>query len=484
MSTSEKGRILIVDDDEQLSEILGLVLESEGYTVAMATTSESALQILKDGSPFSLMLLDLKLGEFSGLELLPQVRELGHAMPIFMITAHGDVESAVEAFNLGATGYIRKPFQEGALKIQIAEAIEKHSMNLEVRQPQIVGANDVRALIRSRDQVMEPLLRRIASAAQVSSNVVVTGESGTGKELVARALHQFGPRRNAPFIALNCAALPETLLEAELFGVVRGAFTDAKETKPGLFVRAERGTLFLDEIGDAPLSIQAKLLRVLQEREVLPLGGTKPVKIDVRVISATHRSLQDEVLKGTFRQDLFYRLHVIPVHIPALRERPKDILFLATLFSVQIAERLKLSFGGFSHSAEQALLGHSWTGNVRELQNRIEHAIACGGTAEGGGLMTASELFPEESYRATSLAPELELPSTAEAFVAENLLTFIEAKNLFERSYLEKILMAAKGNITKAAKLASKSRTEVYSMLRKHGLNQGAFKSDRGGDDS
>jgi DNA-binding NtrC family response regulator len=313
---NQKDWILVVDDDDQVTDILSIVLESCGYLVRTCSTRVRALDLLSRNS-YSLVLLDLKLGYESGLDLLPKLREIAPGIPIFMITAHGDVESAVDAFTAGATGYIKKPFREGDLKVQIAQAIDNYKLRLEVQSLRnLTSGDDVRQLIRSRDPSMEPVLRRVAMAAQVSSNVVITGESGTGKELVAEALHRCGPRKKGPFIAFNCAALPESLLESELFGYSKGAFTDAKETKQGLFQRAHGGTLFLDEIGDAPLSIQTKLLRVLQEREVLPVGGSTPIAVDVRVIAATHRSLHDEVAAGRFRQDLFYRLHVLPIHGP------------------------------------------------------------------------------------------------------------------------------------------------------------------------
>jgi two-component system response regulator GlrR len=299
---------------------------------------------------------------------------------------------------------------------------------------------------------------------------VVSGESGTGKELVARALHRCGPRRSGPFIAFNCAAVPETLLESELFGHARGAFTDARENKQGLFVRANGGTLFLDEIGDAPLSIQSKLLRVLQEREVLPVGGDAPVKVDVRIVAATHRELKQEVEKGRFRHDLYYRLHVLPIHVPPLRERPRDVLYLAGWFGTQLGGKLSVAFDGFTPAAERALRAHDWPGNIRELQNRVEHALAM----TRGGKLTAQSLFPE--------APET-LDGSDDPFAAspaqldpDALPTFMDAKLNFERSYLERVLTAARGNIAKAARLASKSRTEVYSLLRKHGMDAGEFK--------
>jgi two-component system, NtrC family, response regulator GlrR len=480
----QSSMILLIDDDEELSEILCLSLESSGFAVRHCTNSADALILIRTHS-FSLVLLDLRLGEENGLDLLPKLRDHDSEVPIFILTAHGDVNSAVEAFTLGGNGYIQKPFQEGQLKYRITQAIDNYQMRKQLRAPQsaATGATDVRSIVRSVDPLMEPLLQRIEIAAQVTSNVLISGDSGTGKELVARALHECGPRRMAPFIAFNCAALPESLLESELFGYMKGAFTDARETRPGLFARANGGTLFLDEIGDAPMSIQVKLLRVLQEKEVMPLGSMSSIKIDVRVVAATHKSLQEEITQGHFRQDLFYRLHVIPFHIPPLRNHPRDILFLANMFAMQLAEEMKLPFDGFTKLAEEALDAHPWPGNIRELQNRVEHALVIG----NGGTVSAKRLFPEREFNTADVIVPVLVPVLAPILprqTEEAVPTFIEAKTSFERSYLERLLSAARGNITKASRLASKSRTEVYGLLRKHGLDPSLFKNSRKDDAS
>ena len=487
--------ILVVDDDEQLAEILSLTLESEGYQVRTCSTLARAAELVSAhlaSQPFSLILLDIRLADGNGIEFLPRLREQCPNLPIFIITAHGDVDSAVEAFTFGANGYIKKPFRDGELKAQIAQSIETYKLKAEIQSiKNTTPGTEIREILFSKDPAMELVLKRIATAAQVTSTVVITGESGTGKELVARALHKTGVRKGGPFIAFNCAALPENLLESELFGYQRGAFTDAKDNKPGLFARAHGGTLFLDEIGDAPLTIQSKLLRVLQEREVLPLGATSPIKVDVRVVAATHKSLKDEVDKGRFRQDLYYRLHVLPIHVPALRERPKDIFFLANLFATRIAETMMgagiIEFEGFTQKAAQTMQEYPWPGNVRELQNRIEHALA----VSHGGRITAKALFPEldfgfESANEPTFVPTTDAnpdePGSDDASMASapagQLPTFGEAKIDFERTYLERVLTLARGNIAKAARLASKSRAEVYGLLRKHGLDAGAFKNN------
>ena len=486
--------ILVVDDDEQLAEILSLTLESEGYQVRTCSTLARAGEFIK-AQIFSLILLDIRLADGNGIEFLPRLREQCPNLPIFIITAHGDVDSAVEAFTFGANGYIKKPFRDGDLKAQIGQAIENYKLKNEIQAlKNTTPGNEIREILFTKDPAMEIVLKRIATAAQVTSTVVITGESGTGKELVARALHKTGARKNGPFIAFNCAALPENLLESELFGYHRGAFTDAKDNKPGLFARAHGGTLFIDEIGDAPLSIQSKLLRVLQERELTPLGATAPIKVDVRVVTATHKSLKDEVDKGLFRQDLYYRLHVLPIHVPALRERPKDVFFLANLFATRLAETMNTGFEGFTQKAADSMSSYPWPGNVRELQNRVEHALA----VSYGGRITAKALFPEldfgfESATEPAYAPDDSAPGslsmrTPGVAVIEAgsgpaptpLPSFGAAKIDFERNYLERVLTLAKGNIAKAARIASKSRAEVYGLLRKHGLDAGTFKGDSG----
>lgn len=482
-----QDRIWLIDDDEQLADILSLTLESQGYAVEVSRSSPDALALLAQPERLqhaSAVLLDLRLADQDGLTLLPKIREELPEVPVFIITAHGDVDSAVEAFTLGANGYFRKPFEEGELTEKLGQAIDQYRLKREVRnlRARAISAESlprVSDLIPSRDPSMAPLLKKVEMAANVMSNCVIHGESGTGKELVARALHRLSPRRNGPFIAFNCAALPESLMESELFGHVRGAFTDAKESKAGLFTRANGGTLFLDEIGDAPPSIQAKLLRVLQEKEILPLGSTTPIKVDVRVVAATHKCLKSEVEQKRFRLDLYYRLHVLKLEVPPLHDRQRDILFLGSFFAEKLARDMNLMFRGFTGSAQYEMERYSWPGNVRELQNRIEQAMALG----GGGILTTRNLFPERE------APESFDDDETATFADESsqrdegpLPSYQEAKSDFERNYLERVLQATKGNIAKAARMASKSRTEVYGLLRKHGLNPLVFKNSSEGD--
>jgi two-component system response regulator GlrR len=477
--------ILLIDDDEQLSEVICLLLESEGFDIRACSDPQAALGLVVR-EEFSAILLDIRLGEYNGIDLLKRIRETDPDIPVFMITAHGEIDTAVESFTVGANGYIRKPFQEGELKSQVLQAVEKYKLKRALHANRVAASSDeIRGLFLTRDPIMEPLLRNMEVAARVASNVVITGETGSGKEVVAQALHRTGVRKNGPFIAFNCAAVPATLIESELFGHVRGAFTDARENKPGLFVRADRGTLFLDEIGEASPAIQSKLLRVLQEKEVLPLGATSSVAVDVRIVAATHRNLEREVAEGRFREDLFYRLHVIPLEVLPLRKRPKDIPYLASIFAQKSCEQLGGKFEGFTASAWRALAEHQWPGNVRELQNRMERAAVLG----MGSRLTAAAIFPEKAPELPEYQDAHEsqgLPADAGELYFETavdlpalpleLPTFGEAKISFEKTYLERVLSAAKGNIAKAARLASKSRTEVYGLIRKHQLDPGKFR--------
>ncbi len=461
-----------MDDDEQLSEIICLLLESEGFDIRACNDPNVALG-LAVREEFSAILLDIRLGEHNGIELLNRIREVDPDIPVFMITAHGEIDTAVQSFTLGANGYIRKPFQEGELKGQVLQAVEKYKLKRALRSNRTaVSSEEIRGIFLTRDPMMEPLLRKMQLAAATSSNVVITGETGSGKEVVAQALHRVGVRKKGSFVAFNCAAVPENLIESELFGHMRGAFTDARENKPGLFVRAHQGTLFLDEIGEAPASVQAKLLRVLQEKEVLPLGATASIPVDVRIICATHRNLKQEVAQGRFREDLFYRLHVIPLEVLPLRKRPKDIPYLASIFAKQCCEQQGIKFEGFTASAWRALLEHQWPGNVRELQNRMERATVLGTESK----LTGASIFPEKGPDLGGDFCETQEAEIAATIQSGELPTFGDAKISFEKSYLERLLLAAKGNIAKAARLASKSRTEVYGLIRKHQIDPGKFK--------
>lgn len=462
-------KILLIDDDEQVIEVLEILLEGKDHETALAMDARTAL--LKAAEfQYDVILLDLRLGPECGLNLVLDLKELQPNAAIIMITAHGDLDSAIEGFKLGISGYVKKPFRDGELLEEIEKAAQASAMRSSVLAYE---AKEVRDQLRSRvpsiDPIFDPIYQRIAVAAEVSSSVVIQGESGTGKELVARALHDCGSRKDGPFIAFNCGAIAENLAEAELFGHAKGAFTDAKENKPGLFVRADRGTLFLDEIAEASPALQTKLLRVLQEKEVTPVGASQPVRVNVRVVTASHRDLHKRVEEGLFRQDLFYRLHVLSIALPPLRARTTDIPFLANLIARKIAESHSLHFEGFTAAAEERMLSYEWPGNIRELQNRIEQAMIM----VRGGVLNAESLFPNSATK------ESEVLLVANPTVAPEegeIPSFFVAKVDFERGYWMRVLQSAQGNITRAARIASKSRTEVYSLLKKHGLDPTNFK--------
>jgi two-component system NtrC family response regulator len=372
--------ILVVDDEPNYLIVLSELLKDEGFEVLTAQSGDEGLKIIEE-TDLDLVITDMRMPKMDGLELLKAIKNYNKDLPVIMITAFGEVEKAVVAMQAGAYNYLTKPFKNEELLVNITKAIEHYSLlreNLRLR-----GEARVRygfASIVGKNARMQEIYHLIEKVAPTSASVLITGESGTGKELVARAIHINSPRENDPFISVNCAALPETLLESELFGHERGAFTGATSMRKGRFELADTGTLFLDEIGDIPLPLQAKLLRVLQERSFERVGGVKPIKVNVRIITATNRDLKDEVDKGNFREDLYYRLNVLHIHLPPLRERADDIPMLADYFINKFAELLNKPELKISGDALRYLTGYSWEGNVRELENTIERAaILCSG---------------------------------------------------------------------------------------------------------
>ena len=374
----EPAKLLIVDDDRNLLELMRMRLESAHYAVTPAADEDEAKEAVKH-TAFDLAVIDLQLVNQDGISLMEELRQVNPEMPAIILTAHGSIETAVEAMRRGAYTYLTKPFDARELLLHIERALETGRLSSEVtRLKDLLGERHVFDNIVARSGVMQRVLETVAHIAPTESTVYIHGESGTGKELVARAIHLAGGRRDQPFVAVNCAALPETLLESELFGHEKGSFTGAIKSSRGLFVQAQGGTIFLDEIGDMPLSIQAKFLRVLQERQFHPVGADQPVQVDVRVIVATNKDLEEGVRQGTFRDDLYYRIHVIPLALPPLRERKDDIPLLIHHF----LERLNRIEGklvkGFEDNVLEAMLAYDWPGNVRELENAVERAyILC-----------------------------------------------------------------------------------------------------------
>jgi two-component system response regulator GlrR len=446
--------ILIVDDDKNMLEVLGLRLEAEGYKVTTTAGAEDALRMAKD-ELLDLALVDLKLAGKDGIELMQSLHRITPEMPVIILTAYGTIDTAVEAMKRGAYSYLTKPFNRRELLLQIKNGLEKSSLSREVRRLKaLVGERYGFENIVGKSKKMQEVMEQISRAAETDSNVCVYGESGTGKELMAKSLHLLSSRKDKPFVAVNCAAIPEGLLESELFGYNKGAFTSATRDKRGLFTQAHGGTIFLDEVAEMSESMQVKLLRVLQEKQFYPLGSEKPIDVDVRILTATNKNLEDEVKRGKFREDLFYRIYVIPIYLPPLRERKEDIPILADHFIKKNARKMKKEIKGFSTPALQKLLSYSWPGNVRELENTIEYAVA----------MTAQEVICEDLILQTKTIEE------------DKLKPLKDAKNEFEKSYISNILSLTGGNVTRAAKLAGKHRADLYDLLKKHDLKPSDFK--------
>lgn len=452
------GKILVVDDDKNLLELVRMRLESANYEVATAVKEEEAIEAIKN-QVFDLSIVDLQLIHKDGISLMEELHLITPEMPVIILTAYGSIESAVEAMKRGAYNYLTKPFDPRDLLLQIEKALENRRLTSEVKR--LKGLLEERydfANIVAKSEKMQRVLEVVSQIAKTESTIYIHGESGTGKELIAKAIHLASERKNKPFVAINCAALPETLLESKLFGHEKGAFTGAVRTTKGLFTQAHGGTIFLDEIGDMSLSIQAKLLRVLQERQFYPLGSEKLIEVDVRVIVATNKDLEDRVKQGLFREDLFYRIHVIPIYLPPLRERKEDIPLLVEHFLKKFSQQMKKEVKGLTPQTMQRLMLHDWPGNVRELENKIEYSVA----------MTQQDTITEDF-----------ILQTKGVVTQEPLKPLKEARDDYEKSYLIYTLEICKGNVSKAAKLAGKYRADFYDLLKKHGLKIEDFKKSQ-----
>jgi two-component system response regulator GlrR len=449
-------KILVVDDDKNLIELVKMRLESAGYEVTAALKEEDAIETLQ-GQTFDLSIVDLQLVHKDGISLMEDFHLILPEMPVIILTAYGSIESAVEAMKRGAYSYLTKPFDPRDLLLQIERALENRRLTSEIER--LKGLLEERydfSNVVAKSEKMQRVLEVVSRIAKTDSTVFIHGESGTGKELIAKAIHLASERKDKSFVAINCAALPETLLESELLGHEKGAFTGAIRSKKGLFTQAHEGTIFLDEIGDMPLSTQGKLLRVLQEQQFYPIGSEKPIEVNVRVIVATNKNLEDQAKQGLFREDLFYRIHVIPVFLPPLRERKEDIPPLVEYFLKRFSQQMKKEVKGLTPMAMQRLMLYDWPGNVRELENILEYAVA----------MTNHNVITEEF-----------ILQTKAAFIPdETLKPLKEARDTFEKSYLIHLLRICRGNVSKAAKLAGKYRADFYELLKKHDLKTGEFK--------
>jgi two-component system response regulator AtoC len=448
-------RILVVDDDEALRESLALLLAAEGYDVVTAGDAPTALACLE--TPVDVVLCDVRMPGMDGLELLPELIRRLPGAPVLLMSAYGSGDLAVEALERGAFDYLAKPFQPAEVMLAIRKARERERLrrNNALLQRDVSRAVGERPIVAASPAMID-LLELLERAAEYKATVLLTGESGTGKEVLARAIHAQSGRRHQAFVAVNCGAIPEALLESELFGHARGAFTGADRARRGLFVEADGGTLFLDEIGELPPSLQVKLLRVLQEEEVRPIGESKSLRVDVRVIAATSRDLEREVASGRFREDLFYRLDVFRVRVPPLRERREDVPLLIDHFIARFRETLGRPVRTIADDALDRMLEHSWPGNVRELENVIERAMILA----DGDRITLAEL-PE-----AIATPR----GASEAKPAAVDFSMRRARRRFEADLIRRALAATNGNRTRAAKLLEISYRALLYKIKEHGL--------------
>jgi two-component system response regulator AtoC len=453
--------VLVVDDDAALRESLELLLAAEGYVVRAAPDGRAALDLL-ERTPVDAILCDLRMPGLDGFDLIPQILRQWPGLPIILMSAHGTEDLAIEAIQRGAYDYLAKPFQPSEIRLTLRKAAEREALRRQnlLLQRDMKHSIGERAIVAASDGMIA-LLELLERTAPYKSTVLVTGESGTGKEVIARAIHAQSPRRDAPFVAVNCGAIPENLLESELFGHVKGAFTGASRAHRGLFAEAHQGTLFLDEIAELPTALQVKLLRAIQEEEIRPVGDTKSQSIDVRVIAATARDLARELAEGRFREDLFYRLNVVRLEVPALRVRRPDIPLLVDHFLARFREVLAKNVRRVSEPALERLCAYAWPGNVRELENVIERAVILtdGDAIEVGALPQAVQ-----SALATSGAP-----GAAQAGATEDL-SMKRARQVFEAELIRKALSRTGGNRTHAARLLEISHRALLYKLKDYDI--------------
>ncbi len=450
----EQERILVVDDDQGLLQLLKMRLAAMGFDVTTCTSGEEAIAEARR-QIFDLAITDLRLGGLDGLAVTEELLLIHPNIPVLILTAHGSIPNAVEAVQKGAFGYLQKPFDDKELRGNIEKALAQQRMSREIQRlkllvKELYGLENVVA----RSPKMQVLFQQIAQVADTDATICLFGETGTGKEVLARVIHCNSRRARGPFIALNCAAIPDSLFESELFGHIKGAFTGASNSKRGLIQSANGGTLFLDEIGEVPLPMQVKLLRAIQEREVKEVGADYSMKVDVRIIAASNKDLGEAVRLGTFRNDLYYRIQVVPLTIPPLRERRDDIPLLVQHFLKQSNRRMNKDIRGFTPGAMQKLMLYPWPGNVRELENTVEKAV----------VMSRQDM----------ITPDL-IPSIRPSAEGQ-LRPLTEAKEEFEKRYLKEVLQLTGGNISRAAQFAGRYRADFYKMLKKYGMHPGNAK--------
>ena len=449
--TRNSDKILIVDDDPSLLRLLSIRLSAAGYNVESAANAKIALGTLQNFIP-QVVISDLRMDGMDGMALFEQIRLQHPNIPVVIMTAHGTIPDAISATKQGVFSFLTKPFESQELLDTVEKAIRLQPSSAEETCETELWRNN----IISRSTVMTSLLQQAKQVANSDFSVLIHSQSGTGKELLAKAIHQASNRKDKIFTAINCAAIPEQLLESELFGHIKGAFTGAERNHQGLFQATDGGTLFLDEIGDMPLNFQVKLLRVLQEREIRPVGSTQAVKVDVRIISATHVNLTKAIKSGIFREDLYYRLNVVELELPTLMQRREDIPLLVQYFLNQAVERSNVPIKSISQEAMELLISAPWPGNIRQLQNVIEQSIA---------------LSTESVISANLVKNALRDDST-------QLPSFQQARDHFERDYLSKLLKITAGNVSQAARIAQRNRTEFYKLLNRHHLVAESYREE------
>jgi DNA-binding NtrC family response regulator len=442
-------RVLIVEDEDLMRELLARILAGENYRIQQASSGEEALKFLQE-HPVDLILTDLKLKGMTGLQLLSEARALDPEIVVIIMTAYASVETAVEAMRKGAYDYITKPFINDEIRVMLRRALNERHLSQENRHLK----RELRERYRfenivGNSEAMQRVYRLIEKVASISSNVLIVGETGTGKELVARAIHYNSERAERPFIAVNCGALTESLLESELFGHIKGAFTGAITNREGFFRKADKGTLFLDELSEVSPGLQVKLLRAIQEREVIPVGGREPLKFDVRFIAATNRKLEEEVRKGTFREDLFYRINVIAIQLPPLRQRQEDIPLLVQHFLLKYAERLGKASMKMSREAMHVLVNYGWPGNVRELENIMERTVA---------------LCESDTIAPADLPEKL----TQVKIAIRDLDDYQMTLEALEEQHIKRVLQRVEGDKVKAAQILGINLSTLYRKLARY----------------
>ncbi|MBN8554232.1 MAG: sigma-54-dependent Fis family transcriptional regulator [Deltaproteobacteria bacterium] len=464
--SQEKKKVLIVDDESGMRHMLSVLLEREGYHIDSAQDGKEGLEKIKLNT-YDLVLCDIRMPEMDGLTFLESTKNLNRSIPVIMMSAFGNVDTAIEAMKKGAYDYVSKPFKADEILLRLQRLTAQENLMFENQSlKRVLHQETSFSNIIARSPRMLEIFDTIRKIADYKTTVLISGESGSGKELIARAIHFNSPRANKPFIAINCSAIPENLLESELFGYMKGSFTGANKDKKGLFEEAHGGTLFLDEVGDLPLSLQVKLLRAIQEEEIRRVGASNIIKIDVRLITATLKNLGEEIKKGTFREDLYYRLNVLPIHLPPLRERKEDIPLLVDVFLKRFAKEMNKSIEKVSAECMQFLTDYSWPGNVRELENTIERSMV---------LETHSELVPEhlpDAVRNVEINPAIR--------AAANELSIKKMMVIMEQELIKKALDKTGGNRTWAAKLLEISHRALLYKIKRYGLERYMLDKDPG----